>query len=152
MNNELETWAHVGVYGIYIKNLKVLLIKKSRGPYEGMFDLPGGKIEEGETLEQALRREFIEEVGCEIKDTHFLSVNEYSCKYKNPKEVLLNFHHTGTYFVVSLSSDDIKVGADGEDSLGAQFVDIKDLDNVKIAPIAKPMIFKAIKDNLWMRI
>jgi len=148
MNNELETWTHVGVYGIYIKNAKVLLIKKSRGPYEGMFDLPGGKIEKGETLEHALRREFIEEVGCEIKDLNFLSMNEYFCEYKTPKEVLLNFHHTGTYFTVSLSSDDIKVGADGEDSLGSQFVDIKDLDNVKIAPIAKPMILKAIKEKL----
>lgn len=148
MNKELEVWAHAGVYGIYIKNLKVLLIKKSRGPYEGMFDLPGGKIEKNETLEQALRREFIEEVGCEIKDLNFLSMNEYSCEYKTAKEVLLNFHHTGTYFVVSLSSDDIKVGADGEDSLGSQFVDIKDLDNVKISPISKPMILKAIKENL----
>ncbi len=148
MNKELELWAHVGVYGIYIKNLKVLLIKKSRGPYEGMFDLPGGKIEKNETLEQALRREFIEEVGCEIKDLNFLSMNEYFCEYKTAKEVLLNFHHTGTYFLVSLFSDDIKIGADGEDSLGSQFVDIQDLDNVKISPIAKPMILKAIKDNL----
>ncbi|MCX6754836.1 MAG: NUDIX domain-containing protein [Candidatus Nomurabacteria bacterium] len=147
MNNELQTWAHVGVYGIYIKDAKVLLINKSRGPYEGMFDLPGGKIEKGETLEQALRREFIEEVGCEIKDLQFLSMNEYSCEYKNHKKVLLNFHHTGTYFVVSLSSDDIKVDADGEDSLGSKFVEIKDLDNVKISPISKPMILKAIKDN-----
>jgi len=148
MNNKLETWAHVGVYGIYIKNEKVLLIKKSRGPYEGMFDLPGGKIEKGETLEQALRREFIEEVGCEIKDLQFLSMNEYSCEYKTPKEVLLNFHHTGTYFVVSLTSDDIKVDDDGEDSLGSQFVNIVDLDNIKISPIAKPMILKVIKEKL----
>ena len=148
MNNELEIWEHAGVYGIYIKDAKVLLINKSRGPYKGMFDLPGGKIEKGETLEQALKREFIEEVGCEIKDLQFLSMNEYSCEYKTPKEVMLNFHHTGTYFLVSLISDDIKVDADGEDSLGSQFVDIKELDNVKISPIAKLMILKALKDNL----
>lgn len=144
MNKESNLWSHVGVYGIYIKNDKVLLIKKSRGPYKGMFDLPGGKIEKGESIEQALEREFIEEVGCKIKSFKFLGMNEYSCDYKTDKGVLLNFHHTGSYYIVSLSSDNIKIDADGEDSLGSQFVNIKNLNEIEISPIAKPMILKAI--------
>lgn len=36
------------------------------GPLDGKFEFPGGKIEEGESCEQAARREFQEEVGCEL--------------------------------------------------------------------------------------
>ena len=33
---------HFGVYGICIKDNKLLCIKKERGPYKNRFDLPGG--------------------------------------------------------------------------------------------------------------
>jgi 8-oxo-dGTP pyrophosphatase MutT (NUDIX family) len=142
MNNQIKVWSHIGVYGIYIRNNEVLLIKKSRGPYKGMFDLPGGKIEEGESLEQALRREFNEEVDCEIDNLEYLGVNDYSCEYKKDENTVLNFQHHGTYYIVSLLSDDIKIEPDGEDSLGAEFVNLKGLNNIMVSPIAKPMILK----------
>lgn len=141
MNTETTSqYSHVGVYGIYIKNDAVLMIKKSRGPYKGMYDLPGGRMEQGETMEEGLSREFIEEVGCELTSQTFLSENEYT----TPDYMGKPFRHFGTYFVVTLSSDDVKVGADGEDSLGAEFININALDNVEISPIAKPMILKAL--------
>jgi 8-oxo-dGTP pyrophosphatase MutT (NUDIX family) len=139
MNEETSIpYSHIGVYGIYIKNNTVLLIKKSRGPYTGMYDLPGGKIEPGETMEQGLKREFIEEVGSEVTNQTFLSENEYTTENYRGKP----FRHFGTYFIVSLSSDDIKTIPDGEDSLGAEFINLDTLDQVEISPIAKPMITK----------
>lgn len=140
MNSEISAqYSHIGVYGIYIKNNAVLLIKKSRGPYKGMYDLPGGRMETGETMEEGLKREFIEEVGCELTSQTFLSENEYT----TPDYMGKPFRHFGTYFVVSLSSEDIKISPDGEDSLGAEFVTLDKLDQVEVSPIAKPMILKA---------
>lgn len=141
MNTEdKKQYSHVGVYGIYIKNNAVLLIKKSRGPYKGMYDLPGGRMEPGETMEEGLKREFMEEVGCEPISQTFLSENEYTTENYMGKP----FSHFGTYYVVSLSSDDVKVIPDGEDSLGAEFISLTELDQVQISPIAKPMILKAV--------
>jgi 8-oxo-dGTP pyrophosphatase MutT (NUDIX family) len=45
----------------------MLLIRQKSGPYAGKFDFPGGGIEFGETPEQALRREFREEVAMEFE-------------------------------------------------------------------------------------
>lgn len=55
--------SRTGVYGIALQNNKLLVVKQKKGPFSGQYDLPGGRIEAGETIEEALRREFREEVG-----------------------------------------------------------------------------------------
>lgn len=61
-----------GVYGVAIENGKILLIKQKQGPHGGKFDFPGGGIEFGESIEQALRREFEEEVAMTFKSSTFV--------------------------------------------------------------------------------
>ena len=58
------TKTHFGVYGSIVKDGKILLIKKSRGPYTGLYDLPGGSQEQGESHLETLKREIMEETGC----------------------------------------------------------------------------------------
>jgi ADP-ribose pyrophosphatase YjhB (NUDIX family) len=50
-----------GVYGILLKEGCVLLTQKKSGPYKGLWGLPGGGFEFGETPEEALKRELLEE-------------------------------------------------------------------------------------------
>lgn len=55
----------IGVYGVVMNEGKILAVRQKNGPYKDKFDFPGGGIEFGESAEQALRREFIEEVAME---------------------------------------------------------------------------------------
>ncbi len=50
-------------YGIFIKNNKILAVKPT---WTDKWDLPGGKIEIGESTEEGLLREFAEETGYEV--------------------------------------------------------------------------------------
>ncbi len=54
--------------GILMKdNGDILLAQRPVGkPYEGYWEFPGGKVETGETIEDALKREFMEELGIAI--------------------------------------------------------------------------------------
>ena len=51
------------VVAALVINNKILLIKRVRGSYVGLWALPGGKIEKNEHLSQAATREILEESG-----------------------------------------------------------------------------------------
>lgn len=59
---------HIGIYGICIRDNKVLCIQKERGPYKNRFDLPGGRQKEKEGMTETLVREFREETGYAIEN------------------------------------------------------------------------------------
>jgi 8-oxo-dGTP diphosphatase len=65
--------------GILIKpDQSILLGQRPEGkPYAGYWEFPGGKIEAGETLVQALRRELQEEINVSINDANEFLVIEH---------------------------------------------------------------------------
>jgi 8-oxo-dGTP diphosphatase len=57
----------VGVGGVVIANGRVLLIRRGNPPLEGEWSIPGGTMEVGETLPEAVKRELAEEAGIEVR-------------------------------------------------------------------------------------
>jgi 8-oxo-dGTP diphosphatase len=64
----------VGVGAVLIHQGKVLLIKRGKEPLRGRWVVPGGTVEVGETLEQALVREVQEETGLVVRPVEVVLV------------------------------------------------------------------------------
>ncbi len=56
---------------------KIFAAQRGHGEYKGFWEFPGGKIEEGETPEQAAVRETLEELGVDIILRRLICVVEY---------------------------------------------------------------------------
>ena len=128
-----------GVYGLIIKNDKILLIKKHGGPYDKKLDLPGGTIEFSERPCETLVRELKEEIGIDVKDYSLFDADSVYFEWKY-KDEIVKVHHTGTFFKILKYDNDIKsdisLDEKNNDSLGADFYDIKKLKKKDLSAIA----------------
>jgi 8-oxo-dGTP diphosphatase len=66
----------LGVGALIFRRGSVLLVERGREPLKGYWSLPGGLVETGEKLEQALQREILEETGLRIKRTSMFEIFE----------------------------------------------------------------------------
>lgn len=54
----------------------MLLVKQTGGPYAGAWLLPGGGVDDGESIEDGLRREMSEETGCALEGLRHVATYE----------------------------------------------------------------------------
>jgi 8-oxo-dGTP diphosphatase len=64
----------VGVGGVVIESGRALLIRRGGEPLRGQWSIPGGTLELGESLEQGVARELLEETGLNVRVLDFLEV------------------------------------------------------------------------------
>ena len=67
MSREFPDRPVVGVGGVVVKDGRALIVKRAHEPRKGEWSLPGGIVELGETLVEALKRELKEETGLDVE-------------------------------------------------------------------------------------
>jgi 8-oxo-dGTP pyrophosphatase MutT (NUDIX family) len=74
---------------------RILLLERGREPSSGALDFPGGFVDPGESAEQALHREIMEETGLTVTDLRYLysAANRY--KYRGVVYSTCDFVFTG---------------------------------------------------------
>lgn len=63
-----------GVGALIFKGRAILLVERGGNPLKGYWSLPGGLLETGETLEEAVAREVLEETGLRVKPVEFFGI------------------------------------------------------------------------------
>ena len=105
------------VAAIIKKDNKILATQRGYGEFEGLWEFPGGKIEEGETKEEALVREIKEELNADIIVEKFA----LDLEWQYP-----NFYLYMSCFECVLESD-IEILA----TMGARWLSLDEIDSVE---------------------
>lgn len=113
--------------GVLIKSdQSILLGQRPEGkPYAGYWEFPGGKIETGETLLQALRRELQEEINITINDANELLVIEHDYPH-----AYVRLH----ICVVTAWVGDLK-GLEGQKLIWLSKYELENIDQSSIQPV-----------------
>ncbi|MGC8688841.1 MAG: NUDIX domain-containing protein [Thermoplasmata archaeon] len=105
------------VDGIINEGKSILLIKRGRDPFRGLYALPGGFVEYGETVESAIEREILEETGLSVKIRRILGI--YSSPDRDPRG-----HTISIVYILERTGGTPKAGDDAEE------LKFFDLDNL----------------------
>jgi 8-oxo-dGTP diphosphatase len=76
VTTEFPTQPVLGVGAVVVKDGKVLIIRRANDPFKGQWSIPGGRVELGESLAAAVRREMREETGLDVTVGPVLEVFE----------------------------------------------------------------------------
>ncbi len=102
---------------------KVLMVRRKKDPFKGQLALPGGFVNEGETAEDAMKREAMEETSLEVEPIDILGV--YSDPRRDPRKHILTVVFVG--IIVGGS------GKAGDDAASIEWVELADIEKQQIA-------------------
>ena len=106
---------------------KVFATQRGYGEWKDWWEFPGGKMEPGETPEEALRREILEELSTEINVDELLCTVEYDYPA---------FHLTMHCYLCSLTTDDLHLN----EHEAARWLAMDELNSVQWLPADREVL------------
>ncbi len=123
---------------IIVKDHKVFLARRKPGAHlAGFWEFPGGKLEEGETPEQCLARELLEEFNIQVRVGHFVGESLYDYGAKLIRLLAYEVEHVSGDFEL-IDHDEMR------------WLDESELDDVNWAPADIPLVkhYKAARNPI----
>jgi len=140
MNRKYPSHPIIGVGGIIFQQDQVLLVQRGKEPNLGQWSIPGGAVNTGETLKEAVVREVFEETHLEVEALALVKVLERI--FRDP-EGRAAYHYVLVDFLCRCRRGQLQSDSDAQD---ARFVPLKDLPSYAVAAFTQEVIQRAA----WM--
>ena len=123
---------------VVVHDGKILIAQRKKTMKQGgLWEFPGGKIEEGESAPDCIRREFMEELGMPVH------VGDYLCEMNYTYPGLDDFHFD-TYWATCDNPNPPKLDAHEQ----IAWVSLGELDNYDFCPADEPLVQKLKQENI----
>jgi len=124
----------IAVGAVVVHEDQILLLKRAKDPGKGLYGLPGGFVDEGETAESALRREMREEVNLVPTACRYLCSLPNQYRFNGIEYAVLDF-----FYVCDVESMAPLTALDEVEAC-----ELVPLDQIDLARIAFPSVRKAL--------
>lgn len=129
----------VGVGAVIVDGHRVVLVKRAHEPLKGEWSLPGGSVEVGETLEEAVAREVREETGLVVRVGPLLDVFD---RIHRGRDERVEYHFVLLDYRCTVLSGTLTHGSDASDACWAS---ADDVDRLGLSELAKRVIARALE-------
>ena len=139
MSREYPDYPRIGVGAIVLHEGRVLLVKRGHAPGLGLWSVPGGLVDLGETTVDAARREVDEETGLKVRIAGLVGVLD---RVTRDAEGRVRYHWVLIdYLAIPESTETLTAGSD---AAGVRWVTIAELERLPITEGLVDMIRRAV--------
>ena len=131
----------LGVGALIFDGGRILLAERGRAPLIGQWSLPGGLVETGESLENAVRREVLEETGLEVKPLGVLEIFE---RIMRNADGAAEYHYVLLDYICRVTGGML---AAGDDACQVQWVERRALKDLHITEGTLAVIEKGFRNQ-----
>jgi 8-oxo-dGTP diphosphatase len=131
----------VGVGAVVIDGTKVLLVRRGQEPLKGEWSLPGGALELGETLQQGVVREVLEETGLVVVPGGIIEILDRITRDEASGRV--RYHYVLIDFVCHVTGGTLCGASDAEEVRWVEHGQLQ--SGYRLAPVTMAVIDKAFR-------
>ena len=132
-----DGWPRVGASAAIFRDRDILLIQRGKGAYSGLWSLPGGHVEPGETVSAAAAREVAEETGVTARILGLVDVHDVI--HRDAGGSLSAHYVLAVHYGAWLAGEAVAAS----DARAAQFFPLDGLAALPMTPEAKDLIAQA---------
>ena len=128
MTREYPDYPRVGVGAVILHDDKVLLVRRGQSPSYGKWSLPGGLVELGETIREAVEREIAEECGIKIRVVDVAGAIDRIVRDDAGR---VRYHYVLVDYLAYPESMDVVAGSDAGDAQWFEIERVAELDTTQ---------------------
>lgn len=138
MSREYPAFPFIGVGAIIVQQGRVLLVRRGQAPLLGEWSLPGGVLECGETLREAVVREAREETGLSVETGELLGVYERVTRSDDGR---VRYHYVLIDFLCRSTGGELQAASDAAD---VRWFTPEELDGLNLPRDTREVIAKGL--------
>jgi 8-oxo-dGTP diphosphatase len=138
VSREYPDYPRVGVGAVVLRHGRVLLVRRGQPPSAGRWSLPGGLVDVGEPLTEAVRREVREECGLEVRVVGLAGVIDRIVRDADGR---VRYHWVLIDYLAWAESDRVEAGTDAAD---CRWVEVDRVGELEVTEGLVDMVHRAV--------
>ena len=138
MKREYPDSPIVGVGAFILDGGRILLAERANEPNKGIWAVPGGVVELGEAVRDAVRRETLEETGLEITVGEVAAVVDRVVRDEHER---IQYHYVLIDFIARPISGTLRAG---DDAASVRWVGRDEMETIDVVPAVKEIALRLL--------